>query len=90
VLGTDRWTEPIRREVCPGTGGVIQYADACEMNDAKCFPLGERQFLSLIIFHLAVRRTRQLILGVNGAGGPLVQAIIRARRAYELHRAQRE
>ena len=94
MLGTGRGTEPVGREVCPWTGGVIQDADACEMNDAKRFTLSERQFLefarSLIGFRLAVRRAGQLIVGMNRVGGPLAQAIIGARRAYELHRAQRE
>ena len=64
------------------------------MNDAKCFSLGERQFLELafsrIGFRLAVRRARQLIVRMYRAGGPLAQAIISARRAHELHCANRE
>ena len=64
------------------------------MNDAKCFSLGERQFLELafsrIGFRLAVRRARQLIVRMYRADGPLAQAIISARRAHELHCANRE
>jgi hypothetical protein len=45
------------------------------MNDAKSFSLGKREFfqlaLSLVGLGLAVRRTWQLILGMNRAGGPL-------------------
>lgn len=94
VLGTSWGAEQIRREVCPRTGGVVQNTGLSEMYDAERFPLGERQFFkfafSLIGFRLAVRRTRQLVVGMDRVGGPLVQAIIGARRAYELHHAQSE
>ena len=61
--GTYAWgpfAEPIKGKVSPRTGGVIQDTGPCEMNDAKCFSLGERQFLELAFsrvgFRLAVRR----------------------------------
>ena len=60
VLGKSWGTEPIKGKVSPRTGGVIQDTGPCEMNDAKCFSLGERQFLELAFsrvgFRLAVRR----------------------------------
>ena len=87
-------TEEVRCEVRPRTGGVVHDATPHEVNDANGFPLGERQFFefafSLIGFRLAVGRTRQLVMGMDGVGRPFGQAIIGARRAYELHHAQGE
>ena len=94
MLGKSRGTEPIRGEVCPRTGGVIQKTSSREMNDAKCFSLSERQLFELAFswvgFRLAVRRARLLIVRMYRAGGPLAQAIISERRAHELHRANGE
>ncbi len=64
------------------------------MNDPKSFSLSQGQFFELafswIGFRLAVWRAWQLIVRMYRAGGPLAQAIIGARRAHELHRANRE
>jgi hypothetical protein len=64
------------------------------VDDAKCLSLGERQFLefafALIGFRLAVRCAGELIVSLEGAGGPLAKAIIQIRRAQKLHRADRE
>ena len=64
------------------------------MDDAKGFSLGERQLLklafALIGFRLTVGCAGELILRVKRAGGPLAKAIIRIRRAQELHRTERE
>jgi hypothetical protein len=93
-LGTSRGAKPIRRELCPGAGGVVQHTGSSVANDAEGFPLGGRQFiefaLSLIGLRLAVKRAGQLVLGMDWVGGPLALAIIGARRAYELHHAQGE
>lgn len=65
-----------------------------EMDDAKGFSLGERQFLefafTLIRFSLTVGCAGELIVRLKRAGGPLTQAITRIGRAQELHRADRE
>src|SRR5690242_2224974 len=44
-LREGRGTEPIGNEVRPRTGGVIHRTSARELDDAKCFSLGEGQFL---------------------------------------------
>lgn len=72
----------------------MQNTGTREMDDAKGFSLGERQFLefafALIGFRLTVGCAGELIVRVKRAGGPLAKTIIRKRRAQELHRADRE
>ena len=94
VSGKSRGAEPIGRKVCSGTGGALQNTRTHEMDDAKGFSLGERQFLefalALIGFRLTVGCTGELIVRLKRAGGPLAKTIIRKRRAQELHCADRE
>ena len=94
MSGKSRGAEPIGRKVCSGTGGAVQNTGTREMDDAKGFSLGERQFLEfafpLIGFRLTVGCAGELIVRVKRAGGPLAKTIIRKRRAQELHRADRE
>ena len=65
-----------------------------EMDNAKGFPLGERQFLefafTLIRFSLTLGCAGELIVRLKRAGGPLTQAITWICRAQELHRADCE
>ena len=72
----------------------MQNTGTREMDDAKGFPLGERQFLefafTLIRFSLTVGRAGELIVRLKRVGGPLTQAITRICRTQELHRADRE
>lgn len=69
-----RWSEPVRYEVCPRTGGMIQNIDPLGMNGAERFSMSEGQLLefafSLIAFRLGVRRTWHLIMGLDGGGRP--------------------
>lgn len=72
----------------------MQNTGTREMDDAKGFSLGERQFLefafALIGFRLTVGCAGELIVRVKRAGGPLAKTIIRKRRAQELHSADRQ
>ena len=65
-----------------------------KMDNAKGFPLGERQFLefafTLIRFSLTLGCAGELIVRLKRAGGPLTQAITWICRAQELHRADCE
>ena len=64
------------------------------MNDAKCFSLGEGQFLefsfALIGFRLPVGRARQLIMRFEGVGGPLAEPVIGSGHCEKLRRHHRE
>ena len=94
VSGKNGGAKPIGYKVCSGTGGAVQNTGTREMDDAKGFSLGERQFLdlafALIGFRLTVGCAGELIVRLKRAGRPLAKAIIRIGRAQELHRADRE